>query len=292
MSPRRRENSVRFPLALALGGALLAGLIAPPAVAAAETKPPSSPQKPPPVPPESPEHSYERCMNLAAEHPEQAFAQALQWRDHGGGYAAEHCEAVSLYGLQQYDEAAKRFHDIAQGANRDTVDLRVEAYEQAAQAWFMAQKPKDARAEYDAALKLRPKDVHLLLGRAEAAGLARDYWAALDDLNAALDIDPKNAEALVLRAAAYRHVDAVDLAADDANRAVTLSPKFPDAYLERGAVAAAKGDYPGARKDWNTVLELVPEGAAAEQARSNLAELDKLAPEAPAAAPAPPAAKN
>lgn len=229
-------------------------------------------------------------MNLAQNHPEQAFAEAMQWRNHGGGFAAEHCEAVSLYGLQQYDEAAKRFHEIAQGITGDTAGLRVDAYDQAAQAWIMAQKPQNARAEFDAALKLQPKDVHLLIGRAEAAGLARDYWGALDDLNAVLEIDRNSVEALVLRAAAYRHVDAIDLAADDANRAVTLSPKFADAYLERGAVAAAKGDYPGARKDWTQVLRLVPNGYAAQQARNNLAELDKVSgPARPSKAAVPPA---
>ncbi len=233
-------------------------------------------------------------MNLAQTHPEQAFAEAMQWRNHGGGYAAEHCEAVSLYGLQQYDEAASRFHDIAQGTTGEGTGLRVQAYDQAAQAWFMAQKPKNARAEFDAALKLQPKDVHLLIGRAEAAGLARDYWSALDDLNAVLDIDRKSVEALVLRAAAYRHVDAVDLAADDANRAIALSPQFPDAYLERGAVNAAKGDYPGARKDWDRVLQLAPNTYTAQQAQNNLAELDKVAgPPASATPPAPPPpAKN
>ena len=288
MFPQRPGNSATLRSVLVLAGLLVAGLIAPPAIAASEQKPPPAQQKPPPPPPENPEQSYERCMSLAAEHPEQAFAQAIQWRNHGGGYAAEHCEAASLYGLRQYDEAARRLHDIAASNTAAAPEVRVQAYDQAAQAWIMAQQPKEARTEYDAALKLAPKDVQLLLGRAEADGLSRDYWSALDDLNAVLDIDRKNAEALVLRAAAYRHVDAIDLAADDANRAVTLSPKFPDAYLERGAIAAAKGDYPSARKDWDKVLELAPDSYSAEQARENLTELDKIAP-AGAAAPAPPA---
>lgn len=285
MYPPRRENSGALRHALALGGALLAAMIAMPA--AAQTKP-GTPQQRQPQSPDA-EQTYERCMSLAQTHPEQAFAQAMQWRNHGGGFAAEHCEAVSLYGLQQYDEAATRFHEIAHGITGDTTSLRVDAYDQAAQAWIMAQKPQNARAEFDAALKLQPKDIHLLIGRAEAAGLARDYWGALDDLNAVLEIDRKSVEALVLRAAAYRHVDAIDLAADDANRAVALSPQFADAYLERGAVSAAKGDYPGARKDWGRVLELVPNTYTAQQAQNNLAELDKvLGPTKPSKAAAPP----
>jgi len=289
MSPPLRGSSGALRHALALAGALLAAIVAMPEVAPAQTKPGTPQQRQPAAPQPDPEQAYERCMSLAQIHPEQAFAQAMQWRNHGGGFAAEHCEAVSLYGLQQYDEAAQRFHEIAQGVTGDTTSLRVDAYDQAAQAWVMAQKPQNARAEFDAALKLQPKDIHLLIGRAEAAGLARDYWGALDDLNAVLEIDRGSVEALVLRAAAYRHVDAIDLAADDANRAVALSPQFADAYLERGAVAAAKGDYPGARKDWTQVLQLVPNTYTAEQAKNNLAELDKVSgparPSKPAAAP-------
>ena len=223
---------------------------------------------------------YERCMELAQSAPAQAFPQAYQWRTNGGGgYAAEHCEAVALFNLQQYEEAAKRFHEVAEGSVTETVMLRTEAYDQSARAWFLAQKPERARAEYDAALKLAPKDVNLLIGRAQAEGIAHDYWAAIDDLNAALDIDAKRADALVLRAASYRHLDtpgAVDLALDDVTKAVALNPKFADAYLERGTLLAMRGDYDGARKDWDQAQQLAPDSYVSQQAKSNLAQLQKL----------------
>ena len=58
--------------------------------------------------------------------------------------------------------------------------------------------------------------------------------------------------------------------------------------------SAAKGDYPGARKDWDRVLQLAPNTYTAQQAQNNLAELDKVAgPPASATSPAPPPpAKN
>jgi tetratricopeptide (TPR) repeat protein len=231
---------------------------------------------------------YEHCMSLAQTQPAQGLAEATRWRTVNGGYAAMHCEASALYNLKRYDEAARRFHEVAEGTTSEASDLRAEAYDQAAQAWLTDQKPQSARAEYDAALKLLPKNIDLLLGRAQAEGLAHDFWAALDDLNAALDIDPRRADALVLRAAAYRQVDATDLAMDDVTRAIALSPQFPDAYLERGTLMATKKDYAGARKDWNKVRDLAPNTFVAELADRNLAKLNELSEKpAPAKSPKP-----
>jgi tetratricopeptide (TPR) repeat protein len=265
----RQENRGGSARAWSVGALTLAALVlmAMPAMA----------QRKPAAPPSSElADRYERCMNLAQAQPAQGLAEATRWRADNGGYAAMHCEASALYNLKRFDEAARRFHDVAEGTTTETAELRAEAYDQAAQAWLTAQKPQRARAEYDAALKLLPKNIDLLLGRAQAEGLAHDFWAALDDLNAALDIDPRRADALVLRAAAYRQVDATDLAMDDVTRAIALSPQFPDAYLERGTLMASKDDFAGARKDWNKVRELAPNTFVAELAERNLARLNEL----------------
>lgn len=278
MSRPHRENSRRRARTPALGALALAAAVLAATPAGAQRKP---------APAADPSQAYERCMDLAQTQPSQAYTFATQLRNAGGGYAAEHCEAAALLNLKQYDEAAKRFHEVGAGATAADVGLRAEAYDQAAQAWLMAQKPQSARAEFDAALKLQPKAISLLLGRAQAEGLAHDFWAALDDLNAVLDMDPKRVEALVLRAAAYRQVEAGDLAMDDIARAISLSPQFPDAYLERGTLMAMKGDYAGARKDWNKARELAPGSFVAELAQRNIAKLDDLSAKVPTAAPKP-----
>jgi len=222
-------------------------------------------------------------MALARTNPTAAFTQAVQWRTRGGGLPAEHCEGLALLNLRQFEEAAKRFHDVAVGSTTASLELRVEAYDDAAQAWMLANQPKNAKAEFDAALKLDPKNVDLLIGRGQASGLGGDYWAALDDLNAALDIDPKRADALVLRAASYRRVKAEDLAMDDVNRAIAIDPDFPDAYVERGILMAIKGDYEAAKRNWTKVIEMAPDTFLAEQAKRNLQELEKLKNKPPAA---------
>jgi tetratricopeptide (TPR) repeat protein len=280
--PRPANRSNRKPLAT-VAALLLAAL-------ALGSGPAAAQQSPAPAPPGA-EQAYQQCMELARTQPDAAFAKAVQWRAHGGGFAAEHCEALALMGLRNFEDAAKRFHEVAEGAKQASVELRVEAYDQAAQAWLLANQPKKAKAEFDAALKLDPKNVDLLIGRGQASGLRGHIIDALDDLNAALDIDPKRADALVLRAASYRRVKAEDLALDDVNRAIQLDPEFPDAYVERGILMAVKGDYDAARRDWNKVAEMAPGTFLAQQAKRNLAELDRLSgktPQAPAGKSAPP----
>ena len=83
---------------------VLAALAIAPGPAVAQRKP-----GPPPFDAEA----YDRCMSLADTHPVEAQKLAMQARMSGGGYAAEHCEAAALVNLKQYDEAAKRFHDVA-----------------------------------------------------------------------------------------------------------------------------------------------------------------------------------
>jgi len=274
MSPPRPANKRARAGAAAFSAFLLTAL-ATPAVAQSTAPQPD------------PAQLYEQCMVLARQRPDVAFTQAVQWRTRGGGLPAEHCEGLALFNLRQYEEAAKRFHDVAEGSTAASVALRVEAYDTAAQAWMLANQPAKAKLEFDAALKLDPKNVDILIGRGQASGLAGDYWAALDDLNAALDIDPKRADALVLRAASYRRVKAEDLALDDVNRAIALDPEFPDAFVERGILMAIKGDYEGAKRDWNRVIAMTPNTFLAEQAKRNLQELEKIKKNPPAAA-APP----
>lgn len=269
--PRPANRGTRPPFAAAalLVAALALALVSGPATAQQR-------RAPAPAQPSDTQQAYEQCMALARSRPDAAFTQAVQWRARGGGFAAEHCEALALLGLRNFEEAAKRFHDVAEGAKQATAELRVEAYDQAAQAWLLANQPKNAKAEFDAALKLDPKNVDLLIGRGQASGIGGDFWAALDDLNAALEIDPKRADALVLRAASYRRVKAEDLALDDVNHAIELDPEFPDAYVERGILMALKGDYDGARRDWSKVVEMAPNTFLAQQAKRNLAELERL----------------
>ncbi len=220
------------------------------------------------------DREYGDCLRQIERDAAGAFETANSWAERGGGFAARHCGALALLKLGQYDQAATRLEQLATDMTRGEGDLTADALAQAAQAWMMARKPDRAYAALTTAIKLRPRDVDLLIDRAIALAEAKNYWEAIDDLNHALEINPKRADAHVLRGSAYRYVDSLELAAEDLAAALAIDPRNPDALAERGIVRRLTNDPNGARQDWLTVLRSAPDSPAADVARENLAKLD------------------
>jgi tetratricopeptide (TPR) repeat protein len=220
------------------------------------------------------DRDYADCMRQVDKDPAAAFDVANSWAERGGGTRARHCGAMALIKLQQYDQAATRLEQLATDMTRGQGDMVPEVLAQAAQAWMLARKPARANAALTSALKLKPRDVELLIDRAVVLAEAKNYWEAIDDLNRVIDIDPRRAEAYVLRASAYRYVDSLELAGEDLGRALSLDPRNVDALAERGIVRRLSNDANGARQDWLTVLRTAPESPAADVARNNLERLD------------------
>ena len=59
------------------------------------------------------EQKYRACVETASSAPEQALADALTWRDTGGGLPARHCAALAMAWLGLYAEAAAEFEALA-----------------------------------------------------------------------------------------------------------------------------------------------------------------------------------
>ncbi len=232
----------------------------------------------PPGPPRSAEAdaaAYGRCMKLAREEPAVGRKQAQEWQGKRGGYPADHCLAVALIGLRQYQEAAGRLEALGQAMVRAPESLRAEVFIQAWQAWMLAGDPVRADAVADLALQLQLDDPDLLLDRAEAAGAAGLYDKAVADLDRVLTADPSRVEALIYRAAAHRALERLDPALDDISQALTLAPGSVPALLERGNIRSLRGDQEGARLDWERVAAASPGSPEAAAARKNLERLAK-----------------
>ncbi len=220
------------------------------------------------------DRDYGDCMRQVDKDPAAAFDAANSWAERGGGTRARHCGAMALIKMEQYDQAAMRLEQLATDMTRGQGDMVPEVLAQAAQAWVLAHKPTRANAALTAALKLKPRDVDLLIDRAVVLAEAKNYWEAIDDLNRVIELDPRRADAYVLRAAAYRYVDSLELASEDLGRALALDPRNMDALAERGIVRRLSNDANGARQDWLTVLRTAPDSPAADVARGNLEKLD------------------
>ena len=258
-APRRAALLVQAALFLALAAAPARPDEKPPA-AGLKLAPPTAQQ-------------YDQCLALARKDPQRAYDQATAWRNTGGGFPADHCAAVALVELRKYTEAAQKLEGMAGAMMQADPAMRAEALEQAGNAWLLANKPAAAKADFDAALALKPKDVEILIDRAEASALDKKFFDAIDDLNRVLDVSPKRVDALIYRASAYRQLGSLDLALDDATRALTLDPNALAGLLERGNIRRLKGDPDGAKRDWQRILQLDAKSPEAKAARDNLARL-------------------
>jgi len=211
---------------------------------------------------------YAQCVALVQTNPAQAEAGARVWQNEDGGAAAIHCRALALTALKRYAEAAHTLDDLARG--RDFMDnlKRAALYDQAGNAWMLAGMANNAAQSFSAAIAQSPNDVDMLVDRARARAMLKDWSGADADLGSALLKDQNRADLLVLRASARWAVGRKADAATDIVRALALYPDYPAALVERGMMKYSAGDTEGARKDWKKAASGT--GAAADAARRNL----------------------
>jgi tetratricopeptide (TPR) repeat protein len=217
--------------------------------------------------------TYERCMKLARQNPDEARSLAQSWHDRGGAHPADHCAAVALIGLKQYKEAALRLEALAPAMTTAPAGLRAEVLDQAGQAWGLAGDPVRAYAAAGAAVALEPKDPDLVIDRAQAAAAVGYYDKAVADLDHVLNADPSRIDALIYRASANRALDRLDPALADVEKAIARAPNSAPALLERGNIRRLKGDDEGARRDWERVGQLAPGSQADMAAKANIEHL-------------------
>jgi tetratricopeptide (TPR) repeat protein len=217
---------------------------------------------------------YDECIAATELDPEQAFEEALIWRDQGGGGPAEHCVAMALLALGHAGEAAVRLDALARENRGGTQEQRSELMVQAGDAWLLARRADLAEATFSAALMLTPREAAVWAARARARAMAGEWESAESDLDAAITFDNANPEFYVLRSAARNAAGKDILATNDIHAALEIDPNFPDALAERGLMRFAAGDEDGAREDWIKVLNAVPESAAADVARSGIERME------------------
>jgi tetratricopeptide (TPR) repeat protein len=215
---------------------------------------------------------YDRCLELMRRNAEEALNASVAWQNKGGGPSAAHCAALALVALKRYPEAAARLDRLGH-ENIGDASERAMLFDQAGNAWLLAQRGGEAISSFSSALALSPRDPDLLGDRARAAALLSDWKAADSDLSAALKLDANRADLLVLRASARHAMDRKAEARADLGAALRVVPNYPEALLERGTLKLEAGDLKGAEGDWQAVVSRAPGSAAAATARQRLMAL-------------------
>lgn len=230
-----------------------------------------------PTPPDPPRlvdvPEYERCLQMLDEDPEGARSFADSWAMQGGGEGAAHCAALALLNLGEAERAAEALERIA-ARSEAGIAARAAVFGQAGEAWIAAGRPQQAHAALTLALALTPTDSDLLTERAMASLALNRPAAALTDIEIVVAADASRAEAWILHAAALRRLERLPPAAESVDQALRLEPDNVEGLLERGIIRQAQGDAMGARADWERVMELAPDSAAADLAAQNMALIE------------------
>ena len=187
---------------------------------------------------------FSQCVAAISADANLAYENAMTWAAEAQSVSAYRCAAMALIAQNRTGEGARRLESLASAVNPDETVLRAELYAQAGNAWLLARDPARARASFTRAITTMASDrLHLpdlLIDRARAYAMEREWRLAEEDLSSALDIRARDALALRLRATARMHQRSFDLAERDAAAAAALEPENVDNYLTLGHVRESK----------------------------------------------------
>ncbi|MEZ5958809.1 MAG: hypothetical protein R3C30_00070 [Hyphomonadaceae bacterium] len=183
---------------------------------------------------------FARCLELIESNPADAYEEGMAWAAEAQSVHAYRCAAMALLAQNRFDEGARRLQSLASAVAPENTGLRAELWSQAGNAWLLAREPGNARSQFTRAISALQSDTaqlpDLLIDRARAYAMERDWRPAEEDLSRALDIRPNDPLALRLRAAARMNQRSFDLAQADAMAAVRLEPGNEENTLVLGDV--------------------------------------------------------
>jgi Tfp pilus assembly protein PilF len=183
---------------------------------------------------------FAQCLALIDEDANRAYEEGMAWAAESQSVHAYRCAAMALLAQNRYDEGARRLQSLASAVNPEETALRAELWSQAGNAWLLAREPGQARSNFTRAIATMESDPSqlpdLLIDRARAYAMEREWRLAEEDLSRSLDIRPNSALALRLRAAARMHQRSFELAQADALAAVRLEPANEENTLVLGDV--------------------------------------------------------
>lgn len=131
-----------------------------------------------------------------------------------------------------------------------------------------------ARADFDAALEIAPRDARFYNDRGLARHELGDRAGALADFATGLDLAPEDADLHANRGVVEIAIGEHDAAIADLGHAIELEPKNPRHYTNRGAAFFEKGEIERAIEDFDRALALDPGYSdAAENRATALAKL-------------------
>lgn len=234
---------------------------------------------------DTPSVTNSRLANCAARietDPAAARSEASRWfetAELGQKADAAQCLGMAEAQLGEWDNAIAAFIKGRDMALPGALQPRAQLGAMAGNAQLAADDAAAALAtleQADADAGSAGNDVlkgEIALDRARALvalGRLDDAQSALTLARAAL---PYNPQAWLLSATLARRLDTLEAAQRFIEEAALLAPTNPEIGLEAGVIAVLSGRDDAARKSWNSVLEMAPDGPFAQTAQTYLDQL-------------------
>jgi tetratricopeptide (TPR) repeat protein len=119
----------------------------------------------------------------------------------------------------------------------------------------------DAIQDFNAAIRINPKDKAAFLGRALAYEQENNYAAAIRDFSTVIQMDPKDKDGFFSRALAYEQENNYAAAIQDFSAVIAIVPENGLAWNNRCWLRAISGQLNDALSDCNHALGLQPDDA-------------------------------
>ncbi len=166
---------------------------------------------------------------------------------------------------------------LARALGNTPIPAAQTAWEHAELGRYYLRRNKDsktlalAKAEFDIALDLEPRDFWANMGQGHCAYLGKNYVEALAAFRACVTLTPDQAECRVNQAMAYERLGKFVEAWHDYSKAIELNPELAEARLNRGLLAYNDRRYADAVSDYRDALLTIKDTPTQALTRYNLA---------------------
>jgi predicted O-linked N-acetylglucosamine transferase (SPINDLY family) len=141
---------------------------------------------------------------------------------------------------------------------------------------FHQQRPEEATALFDAALKAHPAVAGPWMFYGQLLQAAFRLDRALDCFDQVLRLDPNNLEALIGRGATLRNLGRFADAVKSFDAALALNPNHFDAWLNRGSALRDQGQFELALQSFDKAIAIAPNAAAFNNRGNALRDLKRF----------------
>lgn len=183
---------------------------------------------------------YTDCLQRIETEPLEAYEDALSWKYDGGGWPAEHCQALALIAAGDPHAGLSLLENIA-SLDRPglLVQERLGMWLEAGATWLELEEFEAAERSFGVARALVELSPEALLGHAKAHLGLEAYAAAETAASRLIEIYPDNAAARAVRAEARLNLGTLEMAMEDIRIATEQQPDVVEHYVLRGRISEA-----------------------------------------------------